>query len=75
MLGAANASAVERCAMSKKGLCCVFYSDLTSTVVRHSCDALSDAYVHLVSSQASHARQVSMGAFTDLQFTQLSMIG
>ena len=38
MLGAANASAVEKCAMSKKSLCCVFYSDLSSTVVRHSCD-------------------------------------
>ncbi len=42
MLGAANASAVEKCAMSKKGLCCVFYSDLTSTLVGHSCDASTD---------------------------------
>ncbi|DBB17410.1 TPA: hypothetical protein ACH3X3_014441 [Trebouxia sp. C0006] len=32
MLGAANVSAVEKFAMSKKGLCCVFYSDLTSIV-------------------------------------------
>ena len=66
MLGAANVSAVEKFAMSKKGLCCVFYSDLTSIGVRHSCDALSDAYMHLVSDQASHAWQVGMVACTVL---------